>query len=383
MKLNCLIEISFPTDKLETSSLKSTNSNSSDKSNENEVNSVEEALRALDIAIENEDTDGEANEQYIDSDHSSDEEVVPFIGDETQTLSRTASKDKEGKVEVEVEEQAKLIVEEILETSQRLVEEKLAEIPNKTDFTDPLLHSANNSFEDFDDMDLLAKSSTPCIQTKFSSTSSSSKTRTSKAQQPLFLAGTIIEEKSLNPFVTQDILIDEDDDDPKPLPADATFDAVPVPTNVTIVIDAINQTYDANGTFDVNNKTFPIDYTYPGDPCTSKQALERDVKCQRKSQDEIVSEDLNTFTPVNTPIELNYNKETWDKITDQQRMEDNGWFLHPQAVEEFGNDEDEDNLELTFDMLRKQLAEVLPQGGGVSGGNLPNNDFCDEDESNR
>lgn len=363
--------------------MKSTRSNSSDKSNDNEVNSVEEALRALDIAIENEDTDGEANEQDIESDHSSDEEVVPFIGDETQTLYKTESQDKGG----EVEEQAKLMVKEILETSQRLVEEKLAENPNKTDFTDPQLHNADDSFEDFDDMDLLAKSSTPCIQTKFSSTSSSSKTRTSKAQQPLFLAGTIIEENSLNnPFVTQDLLMDEDDD-PKPLPADATFDAAPVPTNVTIVIDAINQTFDANGTFDVNNKTFPIDYTYPGDPCTSKQALERDVKCQRKSQDEIVSEDLNTITPVNTPIEPNYNKETWDKITDQQRMEDNGWFLHPQAVEEFGNDEDEnneENLELTFDMLRKQLAEVLPQGG-VSGGNLPNNDFCDEDEdgSNR
>lgn len=371
------------TDKLETS-LKRTNSNSSDKSYDNEANSVEEALRALDIAIENEDTDEEANEQDIESDHSSDEEVVPFIGDETQILYKTDSQDK-GE---EIQEQAKLMVEEILETSQRLVEEKLAETPNKTDFTDPELHNADNSFEDFDDMDLLAKSSTPCIQTKFSSTSSSSKTRTSKARQPLFLAGTIAEEKSLNnPFVTQDILIDEDDDDPKPLPADATFDAAPVPTNVTIVIDAINQTYDANGTFDVNNKTFPIDYTYPGDPCTSKQALERDVKCQRKSQDEIVSDDLNTITPVNTPIEPNYNKETWDKITDQQRMEDNGWFLHPQAVEEFGNDEDEnneDNLELTFDMLRKQLAEVLPQGG-VSGGNLPNNDFCDEDEdgSNR
>ncbi|KAL5285859.1 hypothetical protein ACFFRR_007499 [Megaselia abdita] len=362
-------------DKIETSSLKSTSSNSSDKSNE--VNSVEEALRALDIAIENEDTDGEGNEQDIESDRSSDEEVVPFIGDETHTLCKTESQD--GEI-AKVEEQAKLMVEEILETSQRIIEEKLAEIPNKTDFTDPQMHNANNSFEDFEDMDLLAKSSTPCIQTKFSSTSSSSKTRPSKAQQPLFLTGTIIEEKSLNnPFVSQ---YEDDDDDPKPLPADATFDAAPVPTNVTIVVDAVNQTYDANGTFDLNNKTFPVDYTYPGDPCTSKQALERDVKCQRKSQDEIVSEDLNTITPVNTPIEMNYNKETWDKITDQQRMEDNGWFLHPQAVEEFGNDDDEnneDNLELTFDMLRKQLAEVLPQGG-VSGGNLPTNDFCDEDE---
>lgn len=339
---------------------------------------MEEALRALDIAIENEDTDGEVNEQDIESDHSSDEEVVPFIGDETQTLFK--SQDKQ---QVELKEHAKLIVEEILETSQRIVEEKLAEIPNKTDFTDPQMHNANNSFEDFEDMDLLAKSSTPCIQTKFSSTSSSSKTRTCKAQQPLFMAGTIIEENSLNnPFVTQDIIIMDEDDDPKPLPADATFDAAPVPTNVTIVVDAVNQTYDANGTFDVNNKTFPVDYTYPGDPCTSKQALERDVKCQRKSQDEIVSEDLNTITPVNTPIEMNYNRETWEKITDQQRMDDNGWFLHPQAVEEFGNDDDEnneDNLELTFDMLRKQLAEVLPQGG-VSGGNLPNNDFCDEDD---
>lgn len=358
--------------------MKSIDSNLSDKSNDIEVNSVEEALRALDIAIENEDTDEEANEQDIESDHSSDEEVIPFIGDEKHTLSKTNSQDAER----ELEGQAKVIVEEVLETSQRFVEERLAEISNKTDFTDPLLHNADNLFDDFDDMDLLAKSSTPCIQIKCSSTSSSSKARTCKAQQPLFLPETVIEEKSLNnPFVTQSFLVNEDED-PKPLPADTTFDAASVPTNVTIVIDTINQTYDANGTFDVNNKTFPIDFTYPGDPCTSKQALERDVKCQRKSQDEIVSEDLNTITPVNTPIELNYNKEIWDKITDHQRMEDNGWFLHPQALDEFGNDEDdnnEENLELTFDILRKQLAEVLPQGA-VSGGNLPNNNICDENE---
>ncbi|XP_055384516.1 putative uncharacterized protein DDB_G0282133 isoform X3 [Condylostylus longicornis] len=202
--------------------------------------------------------------------------------------------------------------------------------------------------------------------------------------------------------------------------ANATYNANDKTYNANATYVA-NDTYNVieknNETFELNNKTYDAipnhlikenDFTYPGDPCSSKQAIERDqylkplIKYQR---DEVTSEELNTITPVNTPIELNYNQETWDKMTKSTEDADyprSGWFLHPQEMisghigdeneiitrkestfdvapedqEEEEEEEDAEKLELTFDMLRKQLAEVLPQPQGVVG--PP--DFSDEDD---
>lgn len=155
------------------------------------------------------------------------------------------------------------------------------------------------------------------------------------------------------------------------------------------------------------------------------------------------SEDLTTATPVNTPIELNYNMDTWDKFvlknmsqpiqstvltttsfdgqepcTSAQALareaadavpqanvtfdaspdsaNNSGWFLHPQSevsaapdgtfnVEDnIDNDpvnaeleDNEENLNLTFDALRKQLAEALPHAQGSMAGPQ---EFSDDDD---
>lgn len=124
-------------------------------------------------------------------------------------------------------------------------------------------------------------------------------------------------------------------------------------------------------------------------------------------KEETNSDDLTTITPMNTPIELNYVGESWDQFIsksmskkmqekDNELLENtttnvpnmsnskNSWFLHPsQPNDTFdvnntdysnydGMDEDmesdEENqelLSLTFDTLRKQLADVLPQASGT------------------
>lgn len=104
-------------------------------------------------------------------------------------------------------------------------------------------------------------------------------------------------------------------------------------------------------------------------------------------RDETNSEDMTTVTPVNTPIEINYSIDTWDKIisskaqTSYAMLDANqpstssgstgnsgGWFLHPPSSNDLNNDtfgieedeESQENLNLAFEALRKQLAEVLP-----------------------
>lgn len=126
-------------------------------------------------------------------------------------------------------------------------------------------------------------------------------------------------------------------------------------------------------------------------------------------KEEVNSDDLTTITPMNTPIELNYVGETWDQFVSksmnkkpidlQEKSNEqtsttqnavltvnnakNPWFLHmPQSDDTFnvndndysnydGTDEESESMEenaellsLTFDALRKQLADVLPQATG-------------------
>lgn len=121
-------------------------------------------------------------------------------------------------------------------------------------------------------------------------------------------------------------------------------------------------------------------------------------------KEELNSDDLTTITPMNTPIELNYVGESWDQFISKsmnkksidaleqenelldENIDDsvpttlnskNAWFLHPQHYdadcssydgmdeeESESADENPELLSLTFDALRKQLADVLPQASG-------------------
>ncbi|XP_055629871.1 uncharacterized protein LOC129770805 isoform X2 [Toxorhynchites rutilus septentrionalis] len=101
--------------------------------------------------------------------------------------------------------------------------------------------------------------------------------------------------------------------------------------------------------------------------------------------------DKQAATPMNTPIELACPLTAdWDKWLSTSssvsmscedvhgqgetayftnRTYDEGWFLHTQSVCEgndtFDVDTDQENLDSTYDLLRKQLAEVLPHAQGA------------------
>lgn len=125
---------------------------------------------------------------------------------------------------------------------------------------------------------------------------------------------------------------------------------------------------------DVKDDTFVVNNNFDFEP--------PEIKIDR---DETNSEDMTTVTPVNTPIEVNYSIDTWDKIISSKAHASNalfdgnqpstssgntgGWFLHPpgssnglndETFEVEEDDENPENLNLAFEALRKQLAEVLP-----------------------
>lgn len=165
----------------------------------------------------------------------------------------------------------------------------------------------------------------------------------------------------------------------------------------------------------INNETFPVSSPRNDETFNLiEQSPPRELPAIKidKDKDEVSSEDLTTVTPVNTPIELNYSSETWDKMTtatgaiskqgatfvsedntnntitletDAITFNNDGWYLHPQAKNETyevdGTEDDgefSNNLEdmdSTYDMLRRQLTEMLPHAQGMNN----HNDFLDDD----
>lgn len=255
-----------------------------------EDKSVEEALRALDIAI-----------GFDDEDESE---------EEPDKLN-------------EIKEEATFLVESVVNDAEKIIEEKQLDF---NDFLDGKIHNM----------------STPCTITTTKVTSSKIDPDVAKV---LFPGG-----------------VDLCEDD-------ATF---PISPN--------NETYEV-----VNDKTFEIQPPM--------------IKIERE-KDDVSSEEMTTVTPVNTPIELSYSSDTWDKISYNKQepqpstskdepitFNHDGWYLHPQKNDTFDiycddeeNDGDGGNMEdmtSTFDQLRRQLTEMLPHAQGMS----VHNDFLDDDES--
>lgn len=216
-------------------------------------------------------------------------------------------------------------------------------------------------------------------------------------------------------------------------------------------IPPANATYDADSILENDAQSFVLDINNVPSP----ELQSSDVSTMKLSQIIIsppmptikiisdcdtTSEDLTTATPVNTPIELNYNMDTWDKFvlknmsqpiqstvlktsfdvqepcTSAQALareaavvpqanvtfdaskdltNNSGWFLHPQldvaapdgtfnVEDNMDNDslnteheDNEENLNLTFDELRKKLAEALPHAQGSMAGPQ---EFSDDDD---
>lgn len=155
-----------------------------------------------------------------------------------------------------------------------------------------------------------------------------------------------------------------------------------------------------NQTFDVpvvNDKTF-------------EAVGSLDLPAIKIDREETGSEDLTTVTPVNTPIELSYSSDTWDKMTTSKgaiskqsseplnktvtletdnsetfTFNQDGWYLHPQArndtfeVCDYENDGNMEDMSSTYDQLRRQLTEMLPHAQGMS----QHNDFLDDEDLNK
>ncbi|KAJ6646859.1 hypothetical protein Bhyg_02073, partial [Pseudolycoriella hygida] len=157
------------------------------------------------------------------------------------------------------------------------------------------------------------------------------------------------------------------------------------------------------------NETFTAcDATFSKEP--EVEALTKtDCPTIKIDKEETTSVDMTTVTPVNTPIELNYSLDSWDKFISNSMSQQldmpkhipemqpctsaqaayaeastSGWFLHPKADDPPSSsdtcevdDENEENLNETFDALRKQLIIMLPHAQGIAE-HPP--DFSDDDD---
>ncbi|CRK99024.1 CLUMA_CG012169, isoform A [Clunio marinus] len=276
-------------------------------------NSIEEALRALDIAIGLED----------------DEDEEEF---------------EQGKIE-EIKEEAKILVDSVVEDCEKILEKKTLQESSPIDI--------DNEFEEFSSLNAKFMS-TPCAS--------------------LQLRSSNVDSGKVKNLFPDDVDINND-----------TFD----------ITQTGNKTFDMQP---INDKTF------------DSPTVISEMPSIKIDKDETGSEDLTTVTPVNTPIELSYSSETWDKMTYNKgaiskkcqvessnnktvtlegenetiTFNQDGWYLHPQArPDAFNVDDEEDeegnmeDMSSTYDQLRRQLKEMLPHAQGMS---QHNNDFLDDDD---
>lgn len=478
-----------------------------------EVNSVEEALRALDFAISGEDSlqlfDDEDDDDDDDDndDEIVEEEAVPEIRasdcanriaqvdacheakqlvddvlqqalliaagrqqphNNTGADAPTVSMQSKGRAFDATESLNDTVVDRTVAAAQpKLAAEELKCVgvqpvelpPNSSEPSTPLdPNSSSDSAFDFDTLPIEA--STPFVHKQFSHHAPSASSidgapLAKKISHKLFdnVLGTAASpglDDSLGTAQFSPIVVD--DEVTFTAPAAAAADGTFVAASDGTFVCAANATFDA-----ASDRTFPATEAAP-----RSGHLPPEIRIS--GDGDTVSVDLTTATPVNTPIELNYSLDSWDKFisssmqqkpppqqqqqqplqtaaVDRQQpctsrqareadvkaaaeaagggigsndtfeMNSSGWFVATQqqqpgnetfevnnatvtlATEDGGNanddDDDEDDdedaaedgalLSLTFDALRKQLAEALPHAQGSMAG--PQDFSDDEDEA--
>lgn len=395
--------------------------------NDYDAISVEEALRALDFAIsggesllsdyqdDDDDSDYSKNESDIDENDEAPQTIIIDNNESTKTeLNKTIDAkdtliidnvnvehlDLLRDIDVEVYELAKALVDDVLDKCVQSISlmakmEPIANIeietqPNftpETNVTTTVIYeqtidipvNLNDSLDETFGLGKMA-ASTPCHKADTNEYHANKKTVAN-----LFQTLDEVNESNLSDIevleTTQPILVDATfemgSNDNK---LAATF--VKPDDQTFVAPNQLQQTYDADSN-DHNNKSNPT---------------------IRIDKEEVISDDLTTITPMNTPIELNYVGESWDLfVSKSQKMNksqleknqtlatntetesstsNNAWFLHPQANITYdmddmdysqydGNDGDSESIEenpellsLTFDALRKQLADSLPHASG-------------------
>ncbi|XP_063708161.1 uncharacterized protein LOC134836845 isoform X2 [Culicoides brevitarsis] len=387
-----------------------TTSVSSLSSGSPEINSVEEALRALDIAIEGEDVSPEDENCHEYSPDELLDVIVQEIKNDCMGISKQlASND----VDTVVREEAQTLVDDVLGKAQQLYEvlttHKSLELPKED-----LKVEENDEFV---------------------------------FQKPLPV--------SLKPQLSSQLTI-EQDEDPFESFSSQLLDCTSTPAfgqktfsrqEHTSVVQKLNFGDESSPAVANNECTFdvsmPQDATFEvPNKQNSPPVITVDVT---KDLDANSDEMLPTITPVNTPNELNFPTETWNKIVAKNLMKnrpadadldlvpanvvfdrtfdktfeknelidtdaDNvggGWFLHPQIVPKFNDlggaeanqqlgdatfdvpgdeiDDDEEDFNADFrdksiEALRMHLAATLGNAGAAFGGPTTEGQHSDDDD---
>ncbi|XP_055613939.1 uncharacterized protein LOC129760324 isoform X2 [Uranotaenia lowii] len=375
-----------------------------DNSSVHETNSIEEALRALDFAIDGEDESDDSEEEPSDQINSERLDIGQDAGhrraelranknsssdsgmDEIDISEKVTSPDSE--IQTIVREEATKLVDEILV----LCQSRIAEMKENEQFENKAMDNLiSDEFDDF--TGVLLECSTPFVAKKIFSIAGTVDENI-PAKQALFcdvndktydmvsdsmmlheLNKSDKEEKLADTFETfknEKNTVDADISKVDDLELEQIF-----PLNKTVSLAPMNTTH----TLADPSETFVKDHT----ECLPSITIEGGIP------DEVSEKP--TATPMNTPIELGCpTTADWDKWltasastsarNDQELCEndyfsshnfDEGWFLHAQpgtstineGNETYDLDDNNDNLDETYDLLRKQLVEMLPHAQGA------------------
>ncbi len=456
-----------------------------------DVNSVEEALRALDFAISGEESLMHPNDDEFEYCNVNEEVMITSAGVESQgddTITNKTTESYDADYVVEVHKEAEILVNSVIEESKNKISQGL--VP--TEYT--LSQTYNNVVDD-------------CV-IEFSQFEGTMKERETDAQEKhqenyqylpsvgsvenLCFENIILEAST--PFIRKPnpANMPKSNATDSPIVGNATFDVAlndseshtfnaiksmddtfgisplaaetstcqPGHTNVngTFVKSEFIDVPQANATFDIEAKesngiipslsdpkkldeTFPLDKPPNAKPVnstftTSSESFLKDSECDAQikcptikiDKEDSTSVDMTTVTPVNTPIELNYSLDSWDQFISNSMSQElvmpkhhveemqpctsaqaafadirdanaSGWFLHSKTDGEFSNslspvcilhctdikilnsivsdppsvsdtfevdDDCEENMNDTFDALRKQLIIMLPHAQGVT-----------------
>ncbi|XP_055530816.1 uncharacterized protein LOC129721824 isoform X2 [Wyeomyia smithii] len=358
-----------------------------DDNSSHETNSIEEALRALDHAIngEHESTTSEDERNFVDYLGTVHEERIDGVRNEF-CIEKNSSSDS-GMEEAEISEKNVFIdvsQQAIREVATKLVDEILLLCQNRVEkirkYDSHDVFERNNQDDDFDDFNktILFECSTPFVSKNANFGYKNSFTRHALFninQNDTYVQDHSWQElkherrKAANDCMssnisnqTGDYSINENDDDLEQI----------YPLNETVEIAANNAE---------NNLGNPAE-TFIKDDSDNLPVITID-----NSMNNDALSDKPTATPMNTPIEQGYPTTIdWDEwlststssstiCRNSQIREkenyfssqtiDNGWFLHAESEYDKANEntfeieENNESLDSTYDLLRRQLTEML------------------------
>lgn len=354
----------------------------------NDNNSIEEALRELDNAIGIEEYDDD-EEMDLEKDGILPQQQHPLDMLDLADLNLNSMQPDSLDVVEDARERATDIVNKVVHDCEEIIHEMMEKKCENAITTPAKIEDKNFYFNGkFECPDLIT--STPCI--------------TRQNLEPL-RGGNQAQTHLLFDEDSLDFIFEDEEAGGK------TFDAMAVLEKVPAASDTF--TFPEN--IETETKEQPVIGSSVPVPIIRVD--------KEKDKDENSSEDMTTVTPVNTPIEVNWDNmsntgaspkqqpyealEVNDKTTvilDKTQVLDktvtldktvvldktvtlekeenitfntDGWYLHPNARNDTFDVEEENEMQLdnqedltnTFDQLRKQLAEMLPHAQGMNAHN--------------